>query len=42
MLRAAVDAGFDALITFDASLPNQQNLRAIGIGVVQSAVQITL
>lgn len=33
LLRAAVDAGFDVLITAD-SLPNQQNLLAIGIGVL--------
>jgi hypothetical protein len=34
LLRAAVDAGFDVLITADNALRSQQNLPAIGIGVV--------
>src|SRR5207244_3372203 len=34
LLRAAVDAGFDVLITRDRSLPYQQNLRRIGISVL--------
>src|SRR5437660_9119169 len=34
LLRAAVDAGFDVLLTADRSLPYQQNLRKIGISVI--------
>jgi hypothetical protein len=34
LLRAAVDAGFEVLITADKSLRHQQNLAAIGISVV--------
>ena len=34
LLRAAVDAGFDVLLTADRSLPHQQNLKAIGISVL--------
>jgi len=34
LLRAAVDAGFDVLITADKALRHQQNLRAIGVAVV--------
>lgn len=34
LLRAAVDAGFDVLITADKALRSQQNLAAIGIAVV--------
>jgi hypothetical protein len=34
LLRAAVDAGFDVLLTADRSLPYQQNLKAIGISVL--------
>src|SRR5207237_10543326 len=32
--RAAVEAGFDVLITADKSLPHQQNLAAIGIATI--------
>ena len=34
LLRAAVDAGFDTLLTADRALRHQQNLARIGIGVV--------
>ena len=34
LLRAAVDAGFDVLITADRALRYQQNLRTIGISVL--------
>jgi len=34
LLRAAVDAGFEVLVTGDRSLPYQQNLRRIGISVL--------
>ncbi len=34
LLRAAVSAGFDALLTADKALRHQQNLMRIGIGVV--------
>jgi hypothetical protein len=34
LLRTAVDAGFDVLLTADRALRNQQNLVRIGIGVV--------
>ena len=34
LLRAAVDAGFDVLLTADRALRHQQNLARIGIGVV--------
>ncbi|HEX8411699.1 MAG TPA: hypothetical protein VF883_22820 [Thermoanaerobaculia bacterium] len=34
LLRAAVDSGFDVLVTADKALRHQQNLRALGIGVV--------
>lgn len=34
LLRTAVDAGFDVLITADRALPPQQNLQAIGISVL--------
>ena len=34
LLRAAVDAGFDVLLTADKALRHQQNLASIGIGVV--------
>jgi hypothetical protein len=34
LLRAAVDAGFDVLITADRALRHQQNLPRIGLGVV--------
>jgi hypothetical protein len=34
LLRAAVDAGFEVMITADKALRSQQNLSAIGIGVV--------
>ena len=34
LLRAAVDAGFDVLLTADRSLPYQKNLRKIGISVI--------
>lgn len=39
LLRAAVSAGFQALITADRSVEFQQNLRAIGIAVVVLAVR---
>lgn len=34
LLRTAVDAGFDVLLTADRALRTQQNLARIGIGVV--------
>lgn len=34
LLRAAVEAGFDVLLTADRALRHQQNLPRIGIGVV--------
>jgi hypothetical protein len=34
LLRAAVDAGFDVLLTADRALRHQQNLVRIGIAVV--------
>ena len=34
LLRAAVDAGFEVLVTADKALRHQQNLPRIGIGVV--------
>jgi hypothetical protein len=34
LLRAAVDRGFRVLVTADGALRHQQNLVAIGIGVV--------
>jgi hypothetical protein len=34
LLRAAVDAGFDVLITRDRSMRFQQNLESIGIAVI--------
>lgn len=34
LLRAAVDAGFDVLLTADRALRHQQNLPRLGIGVV--------
>lgn len=34
LLRAAVDAGFEVLVTADRALRHQQNLAAIGIAVV--------
>lgn len=34
LLRAAVDRGFDVLVTADRALRHQQNLVAIGIAVV--------
>jgi hypothetical protein len=34
LLRAAVDAGFDVLLTADSNMRFQQNLRAIGIAIV--------
>ena len=34
LLRAAVDAGFEILLTADRALRGQQNLAAIGIAVV--------
>ncbi|HWS70535.1 MAG TPA: DUF5615 family PIN-like protein [Thermoanaerobaculia bacterium] len=34
LLRAAVDAGFDVLLTADSSMRFQQNLAAIGIAIV--------
>jgi len=34
LLRAAVDAGFEVMVTADKALRSQQNLSAIGIGVV--------
>jgi hypothetical protein len=34
LLRAAVDAGFDVMITADKALQSQQNLPAIGIAVI--------
>jgi predicted nuclease of predicted toxin-antitoxin system len=34
LLRAAVDAGFEVLVTADKALRHQQNLAAIGIAVV--------
>jgi hypothetical protein len=34
LLRAAVDAGFEVLLTADRALKQQQNLPKIGIGVV--------
>ena len=34
LLRAAIDAGFDVLVTADKALRHQQNLASIGIGVV--------
>ena len=34
LLRAAVDGGFEVLVTGDRSLPYQQNLRRIGISVL--------
>src|SRR5207253_5651388 len=34
LLRAAVDAGFDVVITADRALRYQENLRAIGISVL--------
>jgi hypothetical protein len=34
LLRAAVDAGFQVVVTADQSIPFQQNLAKIGIAVV--------
>jgi hypothetical protein len=34
LLRAAVDAGFEVMVTADKALRHQQNLKAIGIAVV--------
>lgn len=34
LLRAAVDAGFDVVVTADRSMRHQQNLEVIGIAVV--------
>ena len=34
LLRAAVDAGFEVIVTADKALQYQQNLERIGIGVV--------
>jgi hypothetical protein len=34
LLRAAIDAGFQIVVTADKALRHQQNLAAIGIGVV--------
>jgi hypothetical protein len=34
LLRAAVHAGFEVLLTADRSLQQQQNLQKLGIGVV--------
>jgi predicted nuclease of predicted toxin-antitoxin system len=34
LLRAAVDAGFEVMVTADKALRHQQNLAAIGIAVV--------
>jgi predicted nuclease of predicted toxin-antitoxin system len=34
LLRAAVDAGFEVVVTADKALRSQQNLPAIGIAVV--------
>ena len=34
LLRAAVDAGFEVIVTADKALRHQQNLPAIGIAVV--------
>jgi hypothetical protein len=34
LLRAAVDAGFEVIVTADTALRHQQNLERIGIGVV--------
>jgi len=34
LLRAAVDAGFDVVITADTALRSQQNLPKIGIAIV--------
>ena len=34
LLRAAVDAGFEVIVTADKALRSQQNLPAIGIAVV--------
>ncbi len=34
LLRVAVDAGFEVLLTADRALRHQQNLARIGIGVV--------
>ena len=34
LLRSAVDAGFDVLLTADRALRSQQNLVRIGLGVV--------
>lgn len=34
LLRAAIQAGFTVLVTADANLRYQQNVRKIGIGVV--------
>ena len=39
LLRAAVDDGFEVLITADRSIEFQQNLNAIGIAVVILAVR---
>ena len=39
LLRAASEAGFQALITADRSLAFQQNVRAIGMAVVILAVR---
>ena len=34
LLRAAVQAGFNVIVTADRDLPHQQNLAAIGISAV--------
>lgn len=34
LLRAAVDAGFDVLLTADSSMPFQQNLGSLAIAIV--------
>lgn len=39
LLRAAVRAGFEVLVTADRSLEFQQNLQAIGIAVIVLAVR---
>ena len=34
LLRAAVDAGYEAFVTVDQSIPFQQNLQNVALGIV--------
>ena len=34
MIRRAIDAGFDVIVTLDRGIPHQQNLERSGIGFV--------